>query len=191
MNPAPGLLASSCRGDGPARRTARSARRLALFVLAPLFLAGAASGAGKTWHPASAAPMPAPGFTLPTANGTVSLDSLRGRVVFVDYWASWCMPCRASFPWMVELKKRWGDTLAIVAIDLDKSRADAESFLADHPAADIVAFDPTGRTAAAWKVKAMPTSYVVGRDGTLRLVHAGFDPKETAEIERAIAESAR
>jgi len=133
----------------------------------------------------------APGFTLPTANGTVSLDSLRGRVVFVDYWASWCVPCRASFPWMVDLKKRFGDTLAIVAINLDKSRADAESFLADHQAADIVAFDPTGHTASAWKVKAMPTSYVVGRDGTLRLVHAGFDPKETAEIERAIAESAR
>jgi thiol-disulfide isomerase/thioredoxin len=134
---------------------------------------------------------PAPAFSLPTRNGTVTLDSLRGRVVFVDFWASWCVPCRASFPWMSDLKQRWGDTLAIVAINLDKSRDDAEAFLAEHPPADIVAFDPAGHTASAWKVKAMPTSFVVGRDGTVRLVHAGFNPAETGAIETAIAEAAR
>lgn len=131
----------------------------------------------------------APAFALPTRGGTVALDSLRGRVVLVDFWASWCVPCRASFAWMAALKQRYGDRLAIVAIDLDKSRGDAEAFLAKHPPADIVAFDPDGRTAGAWKVKAMPTSFVVDRDGTVRLAHAGFDPAKTGEIERSIAEA--
>jgi thiol-disulfide isomerase/thioredoxin len=161
-----------------------------LALLMCLFAAGmsARAGAAKAWSPSRT---PAPAFSLPTRNGTVTLDSLRGRVVFVDFWASWCVPCRASFPWMSDLKQRWGDTLAIVAIDLDKSREDAEAFLAEHPPADIVAFDPAGHAATAWKVKAMPTSYVVGRDGTVRLVHAGFDPAETGAVEKAIAEAAR
>ena len=163
-------------------------RRVALAVLLTIGCVGIVRGAGGAPRPA---PAQAPAFTLPTANGTVTLDSLRGRVVFVDFWASWCVPCRASFPWMKELKQRWGDTLAIVAIDLDKSRADAEAFLAEHPPADVVAFDPSGHTATAWKVKAMPTSYVVGRDGSVRLVHAGFDPAGTGAVEKAIAEAAR
>jgi len=163
----------------------RIVRLVAVLTLAAALLATTAQAAKKPVRSVR------PTFSLPTANGTVTLDSLRGRVVLVDFWASWCVPCRASFAWMTQMKQRWGDTLAIVAIDLDKSRADGESFLAEHPPADIVAFDPDGRTATAWKVKAMPSSYVLGRDGTVRLVHAGFDPAQTGAVEKAIAEAAR
>src|SRR5512139_2100825 len=69
---------------------------------------------------------PAPALALPDAQGaTVALDRLRGRVVYVDFWASWCAPCKRSFPWMNELQRRYGaQGLAIVAINVDKRRED-------------------------------------------------------------------
>src|SRR5581483_7906899 len=78
----------------------------------------------------------APAFALPSAQGsTVALADLRGKVVYVDFWASWCGPCKRSFPWMNELAQRYGkDGLAIVAVNVDKKRSDAERFLATTPA---------------------------------------------------------
>jgi cytochrome c biogenesis protein CcmG/thiol:disulfide interchange protein DsbE len=131
---------------------------------------------------------PAPSFTLPTRTGaTVSLDSLHAKVVLVDFWASWCDPCRKSFPWMSDLLERYGSKgLAIVAVNLDKKREAAEAFLQQHPAAFIIAFDPSGKTAQDFKVSAMPSSFVVGRDGTILYTHPGFDPKQTGGIEEMI-----
>ncbi|MGE5175957.1 MAG: TlpA family protein disulfide reductase [Hyphomicrobiales bacterium] len=140
--------------------------------------------------PASAAPAPgtrAPAFTLPTRNGTVSLDSLRGKVVLVDFWASWCGPCQHSFPWMSQIYQRFGAKgFRIVAIDLDKSRGPADDFLDQHPAPFTVAFDPDGRTAKAFRVWGMPTSFLIDSTGTILFSHSGFDPKHTADVEAAI-----
>jgi thiol-disulfide isomerase/thioredoxin len=146
---------------------------------------------GLSASPAGAgtkAPVAAPKFTLPTrAHTIVALDSLRAKVVLVDFWASWCGPCRKSFPWMASLQERYGSKgLAIVAINLDKKREDAEKFLAQFPAPFTVAFDPDGRTAEAYGVSGMPTTYVVGRDGTVLDSHLGFDPKKTGELEALI-----
>jgi cytochrome c biogenesis protein CcmG/thiol:disulfide interchange protein DsbE len=135
-------------------------------------------------------PARAPSFVLPARAGSVSLDSLRGHVVYLDFWASWCGPCRASFPWMAGLVERYkGRGLRVVAVNLDKDRELADAFLADHPAAFTVAFDPKGRTAEAYKVAAMPTSFVIGKDGSLLLRHAGFDPRHTDEVEKRIQEA--
>jgi cytochrome c biogenesis protein CcmG/thiol:disulfide interchange protein DsbE len=143
-----------------------------------------------TGSPASARDMTGaapPRFTLPALAGTADLDSLRGRVVLVDFWASWCAPCARSFPWMTELHRRYaGRGLAIVAIDLDKDRELAEKFLTDHPAPFTIAFDPKGRTAEAWHVRAMPTTFLLGRDGTVLMAHPGFDPGAAAGIEARI-----
>ena len=129
----------------------------------------------------------APSFTLPTRGGTVALDSLRGNVVYVDFWASWCGPCQKSFPWMKSLHDRLGSKgLVIVAINLDKDRSAADDFLAKYPAPFQVAFDPSGKTAKAYKVWGMPTSYVVGPTGAILATHPGFDPKRTAAIEAEI-----
>ena len=132
----------------------------------------------------------APAFTLPGLQGEVTLASLRGKAVLVDFWASWCGPCRHSFPWMNDLQKRYGDKgLAIVAVNLDKDRELASHFLAEVPAAFTVAFDPSGKTAESYKVKAMPTTFLVSPDGKLLLTHTGFDAKHASEFEAQIAEA--
>jgi thiol-disulfide isomerase/thioredoxin len=132
----------------------------------------------------------APVFTLPGLQGEVTLGSLRGKAVLVDFWASWCGPCRQSFPWMNGLQKRYGDKgLAIVAVNLDKDRELASHFLAEVPAAFTVAFDPSGKTAESYRVKALPTTFLVSPDGKLLLTHTGFDAKHASEFEAQIAEA--
>jgi cytochrome c biogenesis protein CcmG/thiol:disulfide interchange protein DsbE len=135
-------------------------------------------------------PVPAPAFSLPGRSGTVCLDSLRGRVVYVDFWASWCEPCRRSFPWLNSLRERYaGKGLTIVAINLDKDRDAADAFLERFPASFLVAYDPAGKTAEAYRVSAMPSSFLVGPTGTVLSSHAGFDPRKTATIEARIQEA--
>jgi thiol-disulfide isomerase/thioredoxin len=136
-------------------------------------------------------PVHAPNFELPTREGaTVSLDSLAAKVVVVDFWASWCEPCRKSFPWLAELHQRYsGKGLVIVAINLDKKREPAESFLSEYPAPFLVAFDPAGVTAEKFHVKAMPTSFVLDGSHRIVLTHPGFDPKKTDTIETLIREA--
>jgi thiol-disulfide isomerase/thioredoxin len=135
-------------------------------------------------------PPVAPVFTLPGLQGEVTLGSLRGKAVLVDFWASWCGPCRQSFPWMNGLQKRYGDKgLAIVAVNLDKDRELASHFLAEVPAAFTVAFDPSGKTAESYRVKALPTTFLVSPDGKLLLTHTGFDAKHASEFEAQIAEA--
>jgi thiol-disulfide isomerase/thioredoxin len=146
--------------------------------------------------PASGRPLtpsvgsPAPAFSLPGPAGTVSLDSLRGRVVYVDFWASWCEPCRRSFPWLNALRERYADRgLTIVAVNLDKDRGAADAFLQRFPASFLVAYDPAGKTAEKYRVSAMPSSFLVGPTGALLSSHAGFDPRRTGTIEALIQEA--
>lgn len=135
---------------------------------------------------------PAPGFALPGRTAPVTLDSLRDRVVLLDFWASWCGPCRQSFPWMASLQESLGTRgLRVVAVNLDKERALADAFLAEHPAPFAVAFDPEGATAGRYGVRAMPTSVLVGRDGKILLVHPGFDARTAGEYRHAIEEACR
>lgn len=130
---------------------------------------------------------PAPPFTLPAREGEVSLVSLQGKVVYLDFWASWCEPCRRSFAWMKTLHEKYGDHLAIVAVDLDRKREDADGFLAKNPVPFTIAFDPAGKVAEAFHVAAMPSSFVIGPDGKVLHAQAGFDPKKTADVETLLA----
>jgi thiol-disulfide isomerase/thioredoxin len=135
-------------------------------------------------------PADAPTFTLPGLKGDVTLESLRGKTVLVDFWASWCGPCRQSFPWMNELQRRYGARgLVIVAVNLDKDRVFANDFLSQLPATFTVAFDPAGATAASYKVKAMPTSFLVSPEGKLLVTHTGFDARHAPEFEAQIVEA--
>lgn len=137
-----------------------------------------------------APPAKAPAFSLPSRTGTLSSNDLAGKVVYVDFWASWCGPCRMSFPWLKSLHEHYGAKgLMVVAINLDKDREAALEFLGDFPAPFVVAFDPAGKTAEAFKVSAMPSSFLVGRDGTILHAQAGFDPKKTGELEQMIKEA--
>jgi cytochrome c biogenesis protein CcmG, thiol:disulfide interchange protein DsbE len=166
--------------NSPLRRT-----RPLLIVIALLTLAAPAAFGAK-------APGTAPSFTLPALQGTVTLDSLRGKVVLVDFWASWCGPCHRSFPWLAQMQSRYaGQGLAIVAINLDKTREAADGFLAGTPAPFTIAFDPAGKVATAYHVAGMPTTVLVGRDGRVRETHIGFEPAKAAAYEALIQEALR
>jgi cytochrome c biogenesis protein CcmG/thiol:disulfide interchange protein DsbE len=129
----------------------------------------------------------APHFKLPTDSGYVDSDSLRGDVVLVDFWASWCAPCQQSFPWLDAIHRQYaGKGLRVVAINLDKKHAPAEAFLDKHPAGFTVAFDADGTAAEAFRVKGMPSTYLVDRDGNVVYSHVGFDPGKTGPLEEAI-----
>jgi thiol-disulfide isomerase/thioredoxin len=184
------------RDDPPARdRAASDSLRSPSAVLLSLFVAGLIVSSDAPLVRAGhrgANPVAAPAFSLPTSRGTASLDSLRGQVVWVDFWASWCGPCRKSFPWMKTMAERYGPRgFSVVAISLDKSRDDADAFLADFPAPFTVAYDPSGTTAEAYKVKAMPSSYLIDRGGRITYSHAGFDIRATAAAETVIAQACR
>ncbi len=130
----------------------------------------------------------APPFSLPTASGeAVVLDRLRGKVVYVDFWASWCGPCKRSFPWMNAMHDKYGARgLAIVAINVDRKRADAERFLAQVPASFAVVYDAAGATPSAYAVRAMPSSYIVDASGRIVDVELGFRDDATAALEEKI-----
>ena len=130
----------------------------------------------------------APSVALPTASGqTIDLARLRGSVVYVDFWASWCGPCRRSFPWMNTVYERYrGEGFTIVGINVDKRRPDADRFLRDVPAAFPVVFDAQGAAPAAFDVKGMPSSYLIDRAGNVAAVEEGFHDDRRQVIEERI-----
>ena len=106
-----------------------------------------------------------------------NLDAYRGKVVYLDFWASWCGPCKFSFPYMEQLARRFqGQGLVIITDNLDQSSARAAAFLRDvGGAADIpVIYDQNGVLASRYKVSDMPTSILIDRQGKVRYVHRGF-----------------
>jgi thiol-disulfide isomerase/thioredoxin len=130
----------------------------------------------------------APAFALPdTAAKTVSLHALKGHVVYVDFWASWCGPCRRSFPWMSAMQKKYGaQGLEVIAINVDKHRADADRFLAQVPAQFTTVFDPSGATPGSYDVKAMPSSVLIDANGNVALVEEGFRDERRDALEARI-----
>jgi cytochrome c biogenesis protein CcmG, thiol:disulfide interchange protein DsbE len=131
---------------------------------------------------------PAPDFSLPAASGTLGNADLRGKLTYLDFWASWCGPCKKSFPWMSEMQARYGSRgFQVIAINLDKKREDADRFLAETPAGFKVAFDGKGDSARQFAIKGMPSSVLIGPDGRLMAVHNGFRDEDRKDLEARIA----
>ncbi|MGE0861537.1 MAG: TlpA family protein disulfide reductase [Gammaproteobacteria bacterium] len=138
---------------------------------------------------------PACPLLIDATSAPKALAELQGQVVYLDFWASWCGPCRQSFPFMNTLQTELGAKgLAVVAVNLDEEAADAAKFLAAHPAQFQVAGGDNTACASAFKVEAMPSSYLIDRAGRVRLVHHGFRAGDTAtlraRIEALLAEPA-
>ena len=170
------------RARGPASEHALApARALALAL--------ALATASPALHAAAEPGRAAPAFELPLqAGGSIKLESLRGKVVYLDFWASWCGPCRQSFPWMGEMHRKYADQgLVVLAVNVDARASDAQAFLKAVPAPFPVAMDPSGKTPRDYAIKAMPTSVLIGRDGQVRAVHGGFKPSDTAALEAQIS----
>jgi cytochrome c biogenesis protein CcmG, thiol:disulfide interchange protein DsbE len=124
----------------------------------------------------------------PTHAGTpMDLDSLRGHVVYLDLWASWCAPCRQSFPWMQVMKQTYErQGLSVIAINLDHDRTDAERFLQRYHPDFVVQFDPQGTFAERFQVAGMPTSVLIDRHGITRFRHIGFRPVDREAYEQEV-----
>jgi cytochrome c biogenesis protein CcmG, thiol:disulfide interchange protein DsbE len=128
-----------------------------------------------------------PGLELPGAGQTVKLGKQPGKVIYLDFWASWCSPCRQSFPWMNALQEKYkAQDLEVIAVNLDAQAGDAEKFLAKVPARFTIAYDPKGTSAKAYGVKGMPTSLLIGRDGKVIYQHMGFNEEGRDKLEKMI-----
>ena len=130
---------------------------------------------------------PAARADVTSTAGLPLFKDLGGKVVLLDFWASWCEPCRHSFPWMSELQRRHGaDGLVVVAVNLDQDPHLAEQFLAATPAAFRVEYDPAGKLATEFGVNAMPVSFVIDRTGRVREKHVGFRQAQREQREATL-----
>ncbi|MEI6354914.1 MAG: TlpA disulfide reductase family protein [Methylococcus sp.] len=127
----------------------------------------------------------APSCTLSKigGGGEKTLEAYQGKVIYVDFWASWCGPCAQSFPFMNKLQKELGSKgLSIVGVNLDEKAGDAMGFLNQTPAHFELVADAGGKCAHELGVKAMPSSYLIDRQGVLRFIHLGFKPTEAQAL---------
>lgn len=114
------------------------------------------------------------------------LKAYAGKIVYVDFWASWCGPCAESFPWLNRMHARYGDRLAIVAVDLDTDTNAAKAFLDHHPARFNVVYDPAGALAERYHIDGMPSSVILDASGRVIHQHSGFHDASSGEYEAAI-----
>lgn len=125
-------------------------------------------------------------FAAPAVDGQLDLSRYQGKVVYLDFWASWCVPCRKSFPWLNELAKKYPDDLVVVGVNVDTTRADADRFLKKYPASFPLVFDPQGKLAAEYKLEGMPSSVLVDRKGKVAHRHVGFREEKRGEYEKTL-----
>lgn len=146
----------------------------ALGLTAVLMLSGVASA-----HAAA--------FKVATDDGVFDSTQYLGKVIYVDFWASWCTPCRKSFPWMNEMQARYADDgLVIIAVNLDKEPALVEEFLKTTPADFIIGLDPEAKLAEKFAIIGMPSVRVFARDSSLQIEHVGFRENDKAAYEAGI-----
>ena len=132
----------------------------------------------------------APVFELPGDGTAVKLSNLKGKVVYVDFWASWCGPCKQSFPWLNEMQSKYGAKgFQVVGINVDANTADAKTFLAGLPAKFMVAYDEKGVTPKSYGIKGMPSSVLLDGNGKVILQHTGFRDADRAELEKSIQQA--
>ena len=117
----------------------------------------------------------APDFAISNAQLPNKLSDLAGQVVYLDFWASWCKPCRQSFPWMNQMQQKYAvQGLQIIAINLDTESSLAKDFLDKVPAQIPIIYDPEGNIASNYQLLGMPSSYLIDKKGKIRFAHKGF-----------------
>jgi peroxiredoxin len=125
----------------------------------------------------------APGFTLPSRAGdTVSLDKLKGQVVMLNFWASWCGPCRQEMPLLEQMSKRYSSLgFTLVGVNVDTDSKDAEAWLAKTPVSFPILFDRESKVSKLYSVQAMPSTIFIDRKGNVRAMHRGYKPGDESE----------
>ncbi|MDG2392002.1 MAG: TlpA disulfide reductase family protein [Thalassotalea sp.] len=112
---------------------------------------------------------------ISSENLATEIAKHKGDVIYLDFWASWCVPCRRSFPWMNQVQNQYKDQgFTVISVNLDAEYELAQEFLKQTPANFVVVYDPQGLSAKQYKLRGMPSSYLIGRDGSLQTAHIGF-----------------
>jgi len=129
--------------------------------------------------------------TLGQVNVQQKFDKLiashKGKVIYLDFWASWCGPCLKSFPWMNNMQEKYHQQgLVIISVNVDNSKALADEFLAEVPANFNVFYDPKGKVARKFKLKGMPSSYIIDRSGKMVSAHVGFTESKKMKYEEEL-----
>jgi|WetSurMetagenome_2_1015567.scaffolds.fasta_scaffold428733_2 cytochrome c biogenesis protein CcmG, thiol:disulfide interchange protein DsbE len=183
LNPFTPILSPFRRGEGAGHGDRWPSARIRLLAIIVAQLLGV--------FLATAAPLKE-GDAFPDLNQfglEGAVPDIRGKVVLVDFFASWCHPCQESFPVMEELHKQFaGKGLVIIAINLDKNKSDMDDFLKSYPASFVILRDAGNKLVSRVKIPTMPSSFLLDRDGKIRAFHRGFKGAEskkkyTEEIE--------
>ena len=130
-----------------------------------------------------------PAFILPSLDHSQQIDikDFRGKVVYVDFWASWCVPCRVSFPLINNLYNEMQENgFEVIAINIDEDVSKAHKFLKNRPVNFTLASDASSQWPGIFGVQKMPSSYLIDRKGMVSYVHYGFHPSDMKEI-RSVA----
>jgi len=135
----------------------------------------------------------APDFTLASnKGGNIQLADLRGKVVMLNFWASWCGPCREEMPLLDQLHQRYqSQGFLLLGVNTDADVAQANQLLEDIPVDFPVVYDTSGQVSDAYGVDAMPTTLVIDREGKVRFQHRGYSPGDEIEYQRVIDELLR
>jgi peroxiredoxin len=125
----------------------------------------------------------APSFALPSRAGdTVSLDKLKGQVVMLNFWASWCGPCRQEMPLLDQMHKRYSSLgFTLVGVNVDANSKDAEEWLSKTPVSFPVLFDRESKVSKLYDVSAMPSTVFIDRQGNVRYLHRGYKAGDEGE----------
>ncbi len=131
---------------------------------------------------------PATNFTLTDNNGAkINLSDYKGQVVYLDFWASWCGPCKQSFPAMNDFQKKYGaQGFKVIAVNVDENKQDAVNFLKTTPAQFTVVYDSNQQVIKQYNVKSMPSSFLIDKQGNILETHQGFKLEEVAELDAKI-----
>jgi peroxiredoxin len=157
------------------------------IVLSVALLCGAAATQGKEMNE------PAPDFTLKSRSGeNLRLEDFRGQVVMLNFWASWCGPCRQEMPLMDTIYEQYKDLgFTVLAVNVDENREEAHRFLDKVPVSYPILYDPESRVSEQYNVQAMPTTVMIDRNGKARFVHYGYKPGYEDDYEKQIRQLVR
>lgn len=163
-------VAMDIRNTRPVRRSGIRAAAVAAFALACTTLMGASNG-------------PAPAFSLPArSGGTVSLADLKGQVVMINFWASWCGPCRQEMPLLDQMHKKYESLgFKLLGVNVESDTKDAELMLAKVPVTFPILFDRENKVSQMYSVNAMPSTVFVDRKGNVRYLHRGYKAGDESE----------
>jgi len=167
----------------------RKLSRIGLSLTLLLAVSFAAVGSAN----AAASGGPAPDFTLKSLTGkNTKLSELAGNVVLINFWASWCGPCREEMPLLNDLHNKYEPLgFTVLGVNVEEDVTAAKGFLKNFPADFPVLLDNTNRVSKQYKVVAMPTTIVVDRDGNMRFLHQGYKSGDEAKYRQIVKKLVR